>query len=131
MPDDAINKEIRFPQGNLVNADGTEAASERLAWKEAVLAAIEGAYPSQTASNPVPPSPVSVGGLSAGAGAADHAGALKTAVLSHSCCLRDRRRMCSTSERGRVRREAAAALGASCSVCCSAGARVKIATEIG
>ena len=62
----------------MINADGSETSSERLAWKEAVLAAIEGAYPSQTASNPVPPSPVSVVGLSAGAGAADHAGALKT-----------------------------------------------------
>ena len=53
LPRGAIQK-ISFPQEVMINADGSETSSERLAWKEAVLAAIEGAYPSQTASNPVP-----------------------------------------------------------------------------
>ena len=44
LPRDAI-KEIKFPQGEMINADGSESSTERLAWKEAVLASIEGMYP--------------------------------------------------------------------------------------
>ena len=55
----------------------------------------------------------------------------RRAVLSHSCCLRDSRRMCSTSARSRVRRGAVAADGASCSECCYSWPQVKIATDIG
>ena len=100
---------VKLPQVEEGSAGNSDAAAEWLAWKEAVLGAIESSYPQDTASKAVPPSPSSVGELAqdsagtAGAGA-EVAAAVKTVdewlgrfqPLGLSTGLG--RRMCSTSE---------------------------------